>query len=103
MAFERRARNRHERHDERIDAKPDKALAHREDRFLGVAEAGEDVGRKLAAAEHRHGGFISREIAFERFLRLYRHDATSLLGRHRLEMLTLRRDATRLIAPDTHC
>ena len=40
-----------------------------------VAEAGEDVGRDLAAAEHRHRGLERPEITLDRHLRLAGHDA----------------------------
>ena len=66
MAFERRAGDRHEGHDEGIDAERDEPLARREDGLGRVAEAGQDVGPDLAAAEHRHGGGEGVEIALDR-------------------------------------
>ena len=49
VAFHRRARNRHERHHEGIDAERYEMLAGGEDGVLGIAEAGQDIGRYLAA------------------------------------------------------
>ena len=86
MAFERRARDRHERHDERIDAERDEPLADLEDGVRAVAEAREDVGRDLAAAEHGNRRGEGAEIALDRNLRLARHDLAPKFRRHDLEM-----------------
>ena len=93
MAFERRAGDRHERHDERIDAERDQLLADREDRRFAVAEAGENVSRHLAAPEYRNGGREGLEIPLDADLRLAGHDARAHLLGHRFEVHAERIDA----------
>ena len=90
--------DRHERHDERIDAERDQLFAGRKDRLLGVAEAGQNIGRYLPAPEHRNRRGKRVEIALERDLCLARHDPRAHLRRHRFEMHAERIDAGALHA-----
>ena len=86
MAFERRARDRHEGNDERVDAERDEPLAGLEDGVRGIAETREDVGRDLAPAEDRNRRGKGFEVTLDRNLGLARHEFAPELGRYDLEM-----------------
>ena len=100
VAFERRSRDRHERHDERIDAERDQLGGNLQDRIRRVAKPGQNIGGDLPAPEYGHGGLIGAEIALDGRLRLAGHDARAKFRRDDFEMHAERVDAGSLHATE---
>ena len=86
MAFERRAGDRHEGNNERVDAEGDEPPAGLKDGIRGIAEARKDVGRDLAPAEDRDRRGEGFEITLDRNCGLARHDFAPKVGSDDLKM-----------------